>query len=216
MHAFSLSSSIFTFKLPLIPEPLGQRLIAVNMSDLHMPTVCLHKILTCHHAVCPTAQKRNLSFHNKVGFQALEMKPEQDKCLTMWRKQLKHKGKRCNYLLPTVWTWQLPYQSSHRWDESENKNTKRTLQSAASGGAAFTIKGHLRFVPSFEGCTEWLNTYHTRFPDVMADPACLWRGAWYQMAGAMVPHAASSEGAVSVILWQKSMCATVLKIGSQQ
>lgn len=91
MHAFSFSSSsIFTFKLPLIPEPLGQRLIAVNMPDLHMPTLCLHKILACHHAVCPTLQKRNFSFHNKVGFQALEMKPGQDKGFTMWRKQLKH------------------------------------------------------------------------------------------------------------------------------
>lgn len=128
MHAFSLSSSLFTFKLPLIPEPVGQRLIAVNMSVLHMPTVCLHKILACHHAVCPTPQKKNLFFHNKVGFQDLEMKPEGDKGFTMWWKHLKYskelRRKRCNYLLPTAWTLQLLYQSSHRWDESENKNNK--------------------------------------------------------------------------------------------
>lgn len=197
MHAFSLSSSTFPFKLPLIPEPLGQHLNAVYMSDLHVPTVCLHKILAWHHAVCPEEGPFlpqwswfSSSWNETRGRQRLHIVMKAAQILKELRR------KRCNYLLPTEWTLQLQYQSSHRWDESENKNNKTTVQSAASGRAAFTIKGHLRFVPSFEGCTKWLNIYHTRFPDVMAEAACLWWGAWYQMAGAMVPHAASSEGAV--------------------
>lgn len=162
------------------------------------PERCKYVRFACDTMQC--VQKRDRSFHNKVGFQALEMKPEKRQRLHIVMKAaqiLKElRRKRCNYLLPTEWTLQLQYQSSHRWDESENKNNKTAVQSAASGRAAFTIKGHLRFVPSFEGCTKWLNIYHTRFPDVVAEAACLWWGAWYQMAGAMVPRAACSEGAV--------------------
>lgn len=72
---------------------------------------------------------------------------------------------------------------------------KPTAQVTASGGAAFTIKGHLRFIPSFESCTKWLKIYHTGFSDVMAEGACLWWGVWYQMAGLTMPLAACSQRA---------------------
>lgn len=86
-------------------------------------------------------------------------------------------------LLPTAAALHFWYQPSHQWDQSANKITM--AQVTVSGETAVTIKGHLRFIPSFEGRMIQY-TYHTRFPDAMAAAACLWWDVWYQTAGLMM------------------------------